>query len=104
MEVFDVTSDGAVVVRVHAQPGASRTVVTGVHGDALKVKVAAPPVDNRANEALVVFLASVLGVKPAAVRLVSGSASRTKRFRIDGIDGPHVRAALDALVGGTEGA
>jgi len=68
------------------QPRASRSAIVGEHGGALKVRLAAPPVDNAANEALVAFIAGVLGVPRRQVRLVSGAGSRRKLLEIDGID------------------
>lgn len=96
-DLFDVV-DGAVVVRVHAQPGASRSGVSGRHGDALKVKVAAPPADGRANAALAEVLATLFGVRPGDVALVSGHASRSKRFRVAGVGAEQARATLSAAV------
>ncbi len=64
---------------------AGRTELTGRHGDALKIRVAAPPVEGRATEAARVALAEALGVAPAAVSLVTGESSRLKRFRIEGV-------------------
>jgi uncharacterized protein (TIGR00251 family) len=92
-DVFDVV-EGGIVVRVHAQPGAGRSVIMGRHGDALKVKVAAPPVDGRANAALAEVLAEALGVKLAQVVLVSGASSRSKRYRITGVDADAARVGL----------
>src|SRR5438045_1671970 len=74
--------DGAMVLSVHVQPRAGRSAVVGRHGHALKVVVAAPPLDDRANEATAAVLAEELGVAPAAVELVGGARSREKRFRI----------------------
>jgi uncharacterized protein (TIGR00251 family) len=74
-------SDG-LEVRVLVQPGASRSRVVGVHGDALKLAVAAPPERGRANEAVVAVLAQRCSVRPADVRVVAGFASRRKRVRI----------------------
>jgi hypothetical protein len=82
-----VTTDGdAVVVAVHVQPRAGRTAVVGRHGDALKVRVAAPPVDDRANKATITLLADVLDVPASAMSVVSGQRSRMKRVRVEGID------------------
>jgi hypothetical protein len=61
-----------------------------VHGDALKVRLAAPPVDGAANDALVTLLADELDVARRAVRIVSGESSRSKTVQIDGIDADHV--------------
>ena len=83
--LFDV-SDGAVVLHVHAQPGAGRTEVVGRHGDAVKIKVAAPPEGGRANEALAAVLADAFGLKAAQVTLVSGASNRAKRFRLADLD------------------
>lgn len=57
-----------------------------MHGDALKVRLAAPPVDGAANDALVTLLADELDVARRAVRIVSGESSRSKTVQIDGID------------------
>jgi uncharacterized protein len=71
-------------VCVHAQPGAKSTRIDGLHGDALKVRVAAPALEGRANDALVEFLAEVFAVPRRDVRLASGRRSREKRFEIRG--------------------
>jgi uncharacterized protein (TIGR00251 family) len=76
------TADGALVVCVHAQPGARRTAVAGLHGEALKIRVAAPALENRANDALIEFIAQRLGIAKRDVELVSGAKSREKRFAI----------------------
>jgi uncharacterized protein (TIGR00251 family) len=90
--------DGHVLVDVHVQPQSGRTAVVGRHGAALKLRVAAPPADGRANEAAGELLAKTLGVKPAAVSLVSGKTSRSKRFRVEGIDGPDTATALERAI------
>jgi uncharacterized protein (TIGR00251 family) len=76
--------DGRLLIDVHAQPGARRTEVAGVHGEALKIRVAAPPLEDRANEALAAFIAERLGVPRRDVALVSGGKSRAKRFSVPG--------------------
>ena len=70
-------------VRVH--PRASHPGVHGVHGDSLKVRLSAPPVDGAANDALVELLAELLEVPRRAVRIVSGLSSRAKVVEVDGI-------------------
>jgi uncharacterized protein (TIGR00251 family) len=75
---------GSVSLFVHAQPGAKRTEVAGLHGDALKIRVAAPALEDRANEALAEFIAAELGIARREVTLVSGARSRKKRFAIRG--------------------
>jgi uncharacterized protein len=89
-----------IVLRVHVQPGAGRTEVVGRYGDALKVKVAAPPEGGRANEAVAQLLAATLGVAPSNVTLASGEASRAKRFRI----GPVEVSVVRRLLAGAESA
>lgn len=87
---------GDLVLRLHVQPGAARTAVAGLHGQALKIRLAAPPVDGRANDALVAFLAKRLGIAKARVELVGGAASREKRVRIRGVSGAEVSRILAA--------
>lgn len=63
---------------MHAQPGAKRSEVAGLHGERLKVRIAAPALDGRANDALERHLAGALGVPRSAVRVVKGERSRDK--------------------------
>jgi uncharacterized protein (TIGR00251 family) len=72
----------ALVLTLHVQPGAKRTEVAGVHGEALKIRLAAPPVDGKANAALLRYLADAFGVPQRAVTLVRGETSRQKTVRI----------------------
>lgn len=75
--------DGAdLVLSVQVQPRASRDEIAGIHGDAVRIRVAAPPVDGEANEALCRFLAKACGVARSAVEVESGSTGRRKRVRI----------------------
>lgn len=79
-----IRQDGdAVVLAVHAQPGAKRTEVAGEHGGALRIRLAAPPVEGKANAELCRFLADAFGVPLRNVTLLRGEASRAKRLRID---------------------
>ena len=83
-----------VTLRLHIQPGAKKTEAAGLHGEALKIRLAAPPVDGKANAALIAFLADRLGVARAAIDILSGDTSRAKRVRVDGVDPAHVRESL----------
>jgi hypothetical protein len=78
-------ADGGVRLRVRVQPRASRSEIAGVHGDELRIRLQAPPVDGAANEALVRFLAEALGAPRSAVKIVSGLASRSKTVVIRGV-------------------
>lgn len=95
--LYDVASD-AVVLRVHVQPGAGRDAVVGTHGDALKVRVAAPPVSGRANDAVVALLARELNVPAADLSISAGAASRVKRVRVSGMDPEAFDKRLDAVL------
>lgn len=77
-------SSGSFTLTLHVQPGAKRTEVAGTHGDALKIRLAAPPIDGKANEALLSYLAAQFGVSRRQVDLVSGHASRRKLVRVMG--------------------
>jgi uncharacterized protein len=74
--------DGSLSLFVHAQPGAKRTEVAGLHGGALKIRVAAPALEDRANDALIEFIAKKLAIAKRDVTLASGAKSRGKRFQI----------------------
>ena len=81
-------------ITVRVSPGARRTEVAGRCGAGWKVRVAAPPERGRANEALVLHLAELLGVPKAAVRVVAGPASRDKVVEVDGLTAAQVDSAL----------
>lgn len=85
-------------VRIRVVPRASRTEAAGPHGDALRVRVAAPPVDGKANAALVMYLAKELAVPRSAVRIVRGDTGRTKTVEVRG-DPARLSAALATLAG-----
>jgi len=73
---------------LHVQPGAKLTAAVGEHGGRLKLKIAAPPVDNKANAHLLAWLAAQLGVPKSAVRLVRGESSRQKTVAVCGVEAP----------------
>jgi len=77
-----VGADGSITLTVHAQPGAKRTEVAGVHCDALKIRIASPPIEGKANEELRRFLADAFGVPVRNVALVRGEMGRRKTLRI----------------------
>jgi uncharacterized protein len=88
----DVADGCTLAVRVH--PGARKNSVTGVHADAVKIALTAPPVDGKANEALIAFLAETLHLPRARISLVAGATSRAKTVRITGKSAAEVAAAL----------
>ena len=81
------------MLELHVQPGAKRTEVAGLHGERLKIRLAARAVDGAANKALIDFLADRFSVAKSAVRIESGETSRRKRVSIGG-----ARAAPEALL------
>jgi uncharacterized protein len=85
---------GGVRIRLHIQPRASRTEAAGLHGAALKLRLAAPPVDGAANDALVRWIADRLGVPRSAVVLTSGASSRAKTVEVAGVDAAEARRRL----------
>jgi uncharacterized protein (TIGR00251 family) len=89
------TKDGKVSFVVRVQPRASRDEIVGEHQDGLKIRLTAPPVDDRANDALRKLLAARLNVPVAAVRIASGERSRTKRVEILGVTAAMIQALLE---------
>ncbi len=72
------------MLTLHVQPGAKRSEVSGLHGDALKIRLAAPPIEGRANEALVRFIAERFAVPLRNVELLRGAQSRHKMVKVTG--------------------
>ncbi|MFA5631717.1 MAG: DUF167 family protein [Porticoccaceae bacterium] len=78
--------DGGLWLHCHLQPGASRDEISGIHGERLKLRINAPPVDGKANEQLIRFMAKALGVAKGSISLVSGHSSRQKTLFVADID------------------
>lgn len=90
---LEARADG-VVLKVRAAPGASRERVVGVHGDALKVAVQAPPEKGKANQRIVALLAEAFGVATRDIELLGGATSRDKRFLVRGLSEDEARKRL----------
>jgi len=86
--------DGAVTIRIKVQPRAPRTEIVGEHDGAIKLRVAAPPIDGRANEECRRFLAKLFEVSATSVEIISGDSSRDKVIRISNISARRVLEAL----------
>jgi uncharacterized protein (TIGR00251 family) len=86
-----------VFLNVHLQPGARSTALAGLHGGALKIRVAAPAVDNKANAALVAFLSTLLDVPAGSISIHSGRHARRKRLEVAGA-ADHIAARLRAAI------
>lgn len=77
-------NNDVIMLTLHVQPGAKRSAIAGLHGNALKIKLAAPPIEGRANEALLKFLAGIFEVPQRNVELHHGNQSRHKVVAITG--------------------
>jgi hypothetical protein len=86
--------DDGVTLAVRVQPGARKSEVSGMVGNELKVKIASPPVDGAANEALIKFVAELFAVRSSRVALIQGERSRSKVLKIEGIDFESAQAVL----------
>jgi len=97
VSLLDIAVDpmrGTVSFPVRVQPRASRDEVAGVIEGAMKIRLCAPAIENRANEALVEFLAALLKTSKSAVRIRSGEQSRTKRVEIFGVTQQQIESLL----------
>lgn len=88
----DVGDGCTLAVRV--RPGARKNDVAGLHAGAVKISLTAPPVDGRANEALIEFVAELVGLPRARIAILTGASSRMKLLRITGKSAAEVQAAL----------
>ena len=83
--------DGSVLLSVHVQPKSSRNRIAGIYDQAVKVNITAPPVDGKANKAMVSFLSDFFGITKKDVTLHAGAQARKKRFILSGISEREVR-------------
>jgi uncharacterized protein len=82
---------------VYIQPRASKTELSGIHDGMIKIRIAAPAVENAANGALIEFIAQQLGIAKRCVRIVSGGTSRKKVLEIDGVDAEVIATTLRSI-------
>ena len=94
MSWFRLTAAGGATLSLHAQPGAKKSECAGLHGEALKIRLAAPPVDGKANEALLRFLAQRLAIPRQQISLKSGQTSRQKVVEIESVTAERLVALL----------
>ena len=90
--------EAAIFLKIHLLPRASRDEICGLHGDAIKVKVTAPPIEGRANMALQRFIAKKLHLASSQVEIMAGKRSREKILKISGISRAEVEKALGILL------
>ena len=94
LELFDDAARGTVNFTVRVQPRASKDEISGTMEGTLKIRLRAPAIENRANDALIAFLAELLKRPKSAVRIQSGERSRTKRVEIQGVTRQQVQGLL----------
>ncbi len=96
------TVQGGVTLSVRAQPGAKKTTIVGVYGEGataqLKIAVQAPPIEGRANSALVQFLSKLFGIPKSSVELMSGELSRSKVFLVRGVSEQTAQHLISAAI------
>ncbi len=93
-----LTEDGALadtfIIALHCQPGAKKTEVQGEHDGRLKLRLAAPPVEGKVNEALIQWLSKTLEIRRANIELLAGDLSRLKRVRVQGLTADQLKTIL----------
>ncbi len=100
MPYLSQLADGTVLLRLHVQPKASKTRIIGIHDGCLKLAIAAPPVDGKANQEVVKFLADLLAIPSRDITLKSGVQGRRKQVVIDGLDSVAVRHKIVRILEG----
>ena len=93
-----LTTDGTLantfIIALHCQPGAKKTEVQGEHDGRLKLRLAAPPVEGKANEALIQWLSKKLEIRRTNIELLAGDLSRLKRVRVQGLTADQLKTIL----------
>ena len=97
LPVWLAERDDGTVLCLHVQPGARSAGLAGTHGDALKVRIDSPPVDGKANAALIAYLAQQLAVPRNTIILLSGESGRRKRVLVPGVRAAEIVARLGSV-------
>ncbi len=98
MPYISSLTDGTVLISLHVQPKASKSRIIGLHDGCLKLAVAVPPVEGKANKAVVKFLAKMLGVPPRDVTVKSGSLSRRKLVAVNTLNVSEIRSIIEKIL------
>jgi uncharacterized protein (TIGR00251 family) len=91
-----IDTPAGAVLSLRLVPRAANNAIVGPHGDALKIRLCAPPVDGAANTALIKFLSDALSIPRARVQILSGQTSRSKRVLLVGVNATDIRERVDA--------
>jgi len=95
MSYLQLRADGSLLLSLHVQPGAGQDTIMGIHGDAIKLRLSAPPVDGRANKAVIAFWAKSLKIPKSAVTIKSGLQSRRKKILLIGVEEEQIRTLVE---------
>ena len=98
MSYLSTLADGTVLIRLHVQPKASKSRIVGLHDGCLKLAVAAPPVEGKANKAVVTFLAKIFGVPVRDVTVKTGTQSRKKLVVVKTVDVTKIRTVIETIL------
>jgi len=95
---LNTLADGSIALRLHVQPRASSNRLAGLQGDLLKLRLTTPPVDGKANKAVIAFLAKLLKIPKSKITLKSGHQSRSKTVIIKGVEAEHLVQVIKGCI------
>ena len=95
MSYLQIRPDGSLLLSLYVQPGSSQNAIVGLHGDAVKLQLNAPPVDGKANKAVIAFLAKSLNIPKSSVTIRSGLHGRMKKILLTGVEEGHLRDLIE---------
>ncbi|MCI5140293.1 MAG: YggU family protein [Candidatus Electrothrix sp. ATG1] len=95
MPYLKTRPDGTLLPSLYVQPRSGQDAIAGLHGDALKLRLSAPPVDGKANKAVIAFWAKFLKIPKSAVTIKSGHQSRMKKILLSGVDEEKIRHLVE---------
>lgn len=101
MPYLQTLPDGSLLLNLYVQPKASRNEIVGIHNGALKLRLTSPPIDGKANKALIAYFAKTLKLAKASIIIASGHQGRTKKIQILDLDETTARRLLNEAVGGS---
>ena len=95
MSYLQTQPDGSLLLSLYVQPRSGQNTIAGLHGNAIKLRLSAPPVDGKANKAVIAFWAKSLKIPKSAVTIRSGLQSRMKKVLLTGVDEEQVRHLVE---------